>query len=349
MGNFLDTPLTEKTTEVCEDAQKNVWVGMSCMQGWRAQMEDDHVIALSLPQAPDISLFGVFDGHGGDHVAHYTAKHVQRHLVNAKNFASAPRTLESLHAAFREAILALDADLRKQPEFTSGHDQSGSTLTMVAITPDAIVCANTGDSRSVLCRGGQAVDLSNDHKPSLDEEKDRIDRAGGHVKFNRVNGDLAVSRALGDFAYKQRDDLPAEAQAVTALPELKSEPRSADDEFVLLACDGVWDVLSSQECCTYVSALLRANERPAAEKAGAASGADTRHAPAASTRDWDLGAVSEALLDHCLQKGSRDNMSVIIVALNSDYAPGTAARRRGATSDAAPVQPTKTEPPAGID
>jgi serine/threonine protein phosphatase PrpC len=348
MGNFLDTPLTEKTTEISEDAQKNVWVGMSCMQGWRAQMEDDHVISLSLPQAMDVSLFGVFDGHGGDHVAHYTAKHVERHLVNAKDFGSSPRTLDALQSAFREAILALDAELRVQPEYVNGHDQSGSTLTMVAITPEAIVCANTGDSRSVLCRAGQAIDLSNDHKPSLDEEKNRIEHAGGHVKFNRVNGDLAVSRALGDFAYKQRDDLPAEAQAVTALPELKSEPRSAADEFVLLACDGVWDVLSSQECCTFVSNLLRASERPAAEKAGAATGADTRHARAASTRDWDLGAVSEALLDHCLHKGSRDNMSVIIVALNSDFATGTAARRRGAMADA-PSQPSKTDPPAGND
>ncbi|KAJ1620489.1 phosphatase 2C-like domain-containing protein [Pavlovales sp. CCMP2436] len=260
MGNFLETPLTEKTTHIEEDEGKREWVGMSCMQGWRAQMEDDHLITLSLPEASDVSLFGVFDGHGGDHVAHYTAKHVQRHLLSAHEFKP-PLNAQNLGAAFSRAILALDADLRAQPEHVNGHDQSGSTLTMVAITPTEIICANTGDSRSVLSRGGTAIDLSNDHKPFLEEEKTRIERAGGHVKFNRVNGDLAVSRALGDFAYKQRDDLSAEVQAVTALPELMSETRQAEDDFVILACDGIWDVMSSQECVNFVNALLRCSER----------------------------------------------------------------------------------------
>lgn len=127
---------------------------------------------------------------------------VQRHFVAAREFAP-PFTVQTVGAAFTRAIIGLDADLRQQPEHMSGHDQSGSTLTMVAVTPTDIICANTGDSRSVLSRAGTAIDLSNDHKPFLEEEKTRIERAGGHVKFNRVNGDLAVSRALGDFAYKQ--------------------------------------------------------------------------------------------------------------------------------------------------
>ena len=127
---------------------------------------------------------------------------MQRHFTSAQEFAP-PYTTQIVGAAFTRAILGLDAELRQQPEHMSGHDQSGSTLTMVAITPTDIVCANTGDSRSVLSRAGRAIDLSNDHKPFLEEEKTRIERAGGHVKFNRVNGDLAVSRALGDFAYKQ--------------------------------------------------------------------------------------------------------------------------------------------------
>lgn len=133
---------------------------------------------------------------------------VQRHILATKGL-SPPFSVSAVSAAFTRAIIGLDAELRQQPEHVSGHDQSGTTLTMVALTPTDIICANTGDSRSVLSRAGAAIDLSNDHKPFLEEEKTRIERAGGHVKFNRVNGDLAVSRALGDFAYKQVRRSPA--------------------------------------------------------------------------------------------------------------------------------------------
>ena len=76
----------------------------------------------------------------------------------------------------------------------------------------------------MLCRNGEAVTLSNDHKPYDDEEKTRIEAAGSTVKFNRVNGDLAVSRALGDFVYKRCDRVPPERQAVTAFPEARPPP-----------------------------------------------------------------------------------------------------------------------------
>jgi len=293
-------------------------------------------------------VFGVFDGHGGDHVAHYTAKHIQQHIVNQPMFKP-PFTHEVLSTSFSAAILALDAELKNQPEHTSGHDQSGSTLTMVALTPTDVICANTGDSRSVLCRGGEAVEISNDHKPFLEDEKNRIENAGGHVKFNRVNGDLAVSRALGDFAYKTRDDLPATAQAVTADPEVIVQARTPEDQFLILACDGIWDVMSSQECVTYVSDLLKATERPASEApVRAATGGDGASAggpvdtPQPALRDWDIGAVCECLLDKCLEKGSRDNMSVVIVVLNEEFATGTEARRRvgsASTGVAVPVSP----------
>ena len=165
----------------------------------------------------------------------------------------------------------------------------GARLLTVASPPRRryIVCANTGDSRAVLARAGQAVTLSNDHKPYLPEEKERIEKANGQVKFNRVNGDLAVSRALGDFVYKRCESVGAKEQAVTAFPEVGAPPRPlADaaaclarrapvrcvacacahtlvsppwlsqiiaeerheaDQFIVLACDGIWDVMSSQE------------------------------------------------------------------------------------------------------
>ena len=200
----------------------------------------------------------------------------------------------------------------------TGKDQSGSTAVMTLLSPTHVVCSNTGDSRAVLCRSGQAVALSHDHKPDNAIEKERVQGAGGEVKFGRVNGDLAVSRAVGDFVYKRCESQPAEKQAVTAFPDIISVARDAGDEFVILACDGIWDVMSSQEVVSKVTDLLR-NGRPPPKPQESSDDPDAP--PPQPPRPWDIGAVCEALIDHCLELGSRDNMSVIIVLLQPGLEP----------------------------
>ena len=79
---------------------------------------------------------------------------------------------------------------------------AGTTATVVLITRTQMICANAGDSRTVLCKGGRAVNMSEDHKPENSGELSRIQRSGGFVEEGRVNGMLALSRALGDFEYK---------------------------------------------------------------------------------------------------------------------------------------------------
>jgi protein phosphatase 2C family protein 2/3 len=106
---------------------------------------------------------------------------------------------------------------------------------------------NAGDSRSVASIASRALALSVDHKPGDEKERERIEKAGGFVEFNRVNGNLALSRALGDFAFKGNDKLPAEEQIVSGCPEVVVENVDDEWEFVLLACDGIWDVLGNQE------------------------------------------------------------------------------------------------------
>jgi serine/threonine protein phosphatase PrpC len=241
--------------------------------------------------------------------------------------------------AFEIALMAIDAEMAQLQEIESGHDQSGSTSVMTLITKSHIVCANTGDSRAVLCRGGEQVPLSHDHKPFNPGEKERIENAGSHVKFNRVNGDLAVSRALGDFVYKRCETVEAEHQAVTAFPEVIAEVRHPRDEFIVLACDGIWDVMSSQEVCDKVREMLLTgpppppppDETPGAEDGPSSGPPSEPPRPPPPPRPWDLGAVCECLIDHCLRLGSRDNMSVIIVMLNQQMMPklehGTAAGR----------------------
>ena len=98
-------------------------------------------------------------------------------------------------------------------------------------------------------KGETDISLSEDHKPNLPNERDRIYKANSFVANQRVNGNLATSRSLGDFSFKDNTNLPLELQAVTAYPDVGHLSRSQHDKFIILACDGIWDCLSSQECC----------------------------------------------------------------------------------------------------
>ena len=102
---------------------------------------------------------------------------------------------------------------------------TGTTACVVLITKDTIYCANSGDSRAVLCRDSKAVELSHDHKPQNDEELSRIESSGHFVEDDRVDGNLALSRAIGDFQYKDKPQLLAEKQAVTCHPDIIKEDR----------------------------------------------------------------------------------------------------------------------------
>lgn len=136
-------------------------------------------------------------------------------------------------------------------EDMGGTSFAGCTATVALVTRTEIICANSGDSRTVLAKGGVARDMSIDHKPDDPAEKRRIENAGGFVEDGRVNGMLALSRALGDFEYKSNKMVNPKDQVVSAFPDVKIEPITPDTQFVLLACDGIWDVKTSQEAITF--------------------------------------------------------------------------------------------------
>jgi serine/threonine protein phosphatase PrpC len=149
-------------------------------------------------------------------VAHWISKHIIDELLNNENYKTG-----DYHTALKETFLALDKRMATEEETEvlktmakeltkdkDGRMQAGSTATTVLITPDKIICANAGDSRTVISkRGGEPQALSKDHKPELELERKRIEAANGHVQNGRVNGTLAVSRALGDFSYKWQPEL----------------------------------------------------------------------------------------------------------------------------------------------
>ena len=152
---------------------------------------------------------------------------------------------------------------------------SGCTAVVALLKGNKLYVANAGDSRCVVCRNGnpkkpqfrknnpnfvgKAVAMSLDHKPEDEPEMQRIVKAGGEV-FNdgRVNGGLNLSRAIGDHAYKKNKELSDREQMITALPDIKTltiDP--TDDEFMVLACDGIWNSMSNQEVVDFVKTRLQ--------------------------------------------------------------------------------------------
>ena len=233
---FLKAPNTEVATE--EKKSDLFETASGAMQGWRSTMEDAHVTNLAF--AADTAFCGVFDGHAGDKCSALCRVALP---ALAKKHYDTKKPDFGLTTAYAE----LDESLR-----TKVTDNSGSTAVAVIVDKEKIVCANVGDSRAVLCRGGKAVALSRDHKPDLPDECERIKQAGGTVENNRVNGNLAMSRAIGDYSYKDKPELSADKQKVIAVPEITTLSREPTDEFVVLACDGIFDVMSSEELVALV-------------------------------------------------------------------------------------------------
>ncbi|WFD06552.1 protein-serine/threonine phosphatase [Malassezia vespertilionis] len=273
------------------------------MQGWRISMEDAHAAVLQLQNENDpksksderISFFAVFDGHGGANVARYSGRTLQGRLAELPEYKE-----KKWDAALHRAFLKTDEDLRNDPVYAN--DTSGCTAVAALFVPEStgtrsgsLYVANSGDSRSVLSLGGEAKPMSFDHKPGNPVEHARILNAGGFVEFDRVNGNLALSRAIGDFEFKQNSSLPAEEQIVTANPEVIAHSYTENDEFLVLACDGIWDCLSNQQVVDIV-------------RRGVAQG-------------MELVDICEDILERCLAPDAEvggigcDNMTLMIVAI----------------------------------
>lgn len=131
---------------------------------------------------------------------------------------------------------------------------AGCTAIVAVLIGRTLTIANAGDSRAVLCRaGGRAEALSIDHKPHQDREMSRITKAGGFVnQFGRVNGNLNLSRSIGDLKYKQIPGLTPAEQMITADPDIVQVTLDPQDEFIILGCDGIWDCLSNDQAVKYV-------------------------------------------------------------------------------------------------
>lgn len=292
MGAFLDKPQVDK--KVLSGSGNGVKYAVSSMQGWRIDMEDAHTALVELPgNLKEWLYFAVFDGHAGSRISNYCSGELLDSIILNDDFRGKsssstteetsdeivePPNEEQIKVGIRTGFLTLDQKLRRLPETVSGDDKSGTTAVCALISPSKIYLANCGDSRAVLSRGGKVAAATLDHKPVSPSEKERIVNAGGSVMIQRVNGSLAVSRALGDFEYKNVQGKGECEQLVSPEPDVFSETRCDEDEFLVLACDGIWDVMSNEQLCDFIRSRLQITD--------------------------DLIAICNSVLDTCLSKVS---------------------------------------------
>ncbi|KAH6921818.1 hypothetical protein HPB50_005335 [Hyalomma asiaticum] len=223
---------------------------------------------------------------------------------------------------------------------TAGYD-SGCTAVVGLVRGHHLVVANAGDSRCVVCRSGQALDMSLDHKPEDPAEYNRIRNAGGRVtKEGRVNGGLNLSRAIGDHAYKRNKDLELRDQMITALPDIKSlDIDPATDEFMVLACDHAYkrnkDLELRDQMITALPDIKSLDIDPATDEFmvlacdGIWNNMTSQEVVDFVKRELDKGtrplsAICEMLFDACLAPDTTgdgtgcDNMTCIIVQFHHD-------------------------------
>ena len=138
-------------------------------------------------------------------------------------------------------------------------DAVGCTSNVIYVnqTEKKIYVANAGDSRCTMCRGGKAVEMSFDHKPESQVEIDRITKAGSVIQEGRVDGNLNLTRSLGDLKYKGREHLTPEEQAITANPDTYVLDLDDDIDFIIMGCDGIWEKKSNEEMVEYIYAKLK--------------------------------------------------------------------------------------------
>lgn len=274
MGVTLPKPVMTAVLE--RDGNPLFRLGGSCINGFRENMEDAHITVMN----DTWGFFGIFDGHVNEHCSAYLEEAWKKELA-AKDIV--PMTDERM----KEIALNIDK------AFIDAERDGGSTGTFVLVTRNGdklhLQVGNVGDSRILLGRSGRCIAMTEDHKPTNEGERARIESVGGRVENGRVDGSLAVSRAFGDRDYKMNHDGDQLQQKVIALADVTHEDVViGSDDFLVLACDGVFESnFSNDEVIEFVTEKLKSES--------------------------DLAKVAFAVCEEAVARGSHDNISCTVV------------------------------------
>jgi len=252
--------------------------GVCADQNWkyRRRMEDAHFMTDKFNGDDTQGFFAVYDGHGGKEAAVYASENL--HNVLAQNLAGVDmKNPEKVLEIMRKTFLEVDDKLKTA---VPSHHGCTAVVTLVTGTGDNryLYAANVGDARAVLCRDGKAIRLTEEHKAADEKEAKRITDAGGFIIHGRVNGQIIITRSLGDHLMKE---------FIIGDPYLYHEKLSDKDTWLIVACDGLWDVVDDQPACQFVldNSTLSAPE------------------------------ISKKLLIKALQDGTTDNLSIMVIKL----------------------------------
>uniref|UniRef100_A0A671UWD0 Protein phosphatase 1L n=1 Tax=Sparus aurata TaxID=8175 RepID=A0A671UWD0_SPAAU len=228
-------------------------VAVYSIQGRRDHMEDRFDVLTDIVNKSHPSIFGVFDGHGGEAAADFAKAHLPEALQKDKEKEEKKeRGGLSYPSILEQQILTLDREMLDKLSAT--YNEAGTTCLVALLSDKELTVANVGDSRGVLCdKDGNAIPLSHDHKPYQLKERKRIKKAGGFISFNgswRVQGILAMSRSLGDYPLKNLN-------VVVPDPDIMSfDLDKLQPEFMILASDGLWDTFSNEEAVRFIRERL---------------------------------------------------------------------------------------------
>ncbi|KAH0625567.1 hypothetical protein JD844_015140 [Phrynosoma platyrhinos] len=257
-------------------------ISIHATRNTRRKMEDRHVCLPEFNQLfgmtdnVDRAYFAVFDGHGGIDAANYAATHLHVNVAHHKEILKNP--VEALREAFEKTDEMFLLKARREKL------RSGSTGVSALIVGNKLHIAWLGDSQVMLVQRGKAVTLMEPHKPERQDERQRIEALGGCVTYTdcwRVNGTLAVSRAIGDLLQKPY---------ISGCADSASFELTGAEDYVLLACDGFFDAIQPFEVVDHVLEHLMQN-------------------------NGDGLKTAESLVTAAKESGSTDNITVLVVFL----------------------------------
>lgn len=231
---------------------------------YRKAMEDYGTTVPNLTTDYTTNLFGIFDGHGGTDVVKYIKDRLP--LIIKQSVSSA----SSMNSILTNAFVQIDSELRF---YDSEH--TGSTATVITIQHNKLHCANVGDSHAYLLTKEAFTRITAEHKCTDAEEAKRITQHGGTINKGRVNGQLVLSRTLGDLYVKQ--------YGVIALPSISAHTITSETTFCVIASDGVWDVIDGNYLLTLSKAYVHAGE------------------------------FARKIVESAIERGSKDNVSCVVV------------------------------------